>query len=198
MVVPNCLKTTICPNCGYSLVGLPEGGKCPECGRENDQDEIVLYGWGRGYREHLGNARGARMWWLLVILAFFLFAFLPQSIILRGSVRGLGPLFVLVMLVGPKLFHLIRRQKLLFPGRSQIRMNGAACVQYDTLPTPGLEMELLRAHGWVIPTAAALLLFLAHFLGHVAAAWVWIFCPILAGVAIWFWVACAGFGGDWR
>jgi|GEM_PF-6800655 len=39
------LRLRQCPNCGYSLEGLPASGACPECGSKYSEDEIVLYGW---------------------------------------------------------------------------------------------------------------------------------------------------------
>lgn len=38
-------QVELCPDCGYSLWGLPSQGTCPECGFRYDQQMIVLYGW---------------------------------------------------------------------------------------------------------------------------------------------------------
>ena len=51
----NPLRVEVCPDCGYSLEGLPEEGHCPECGRRYDSSLIVLYGWGRDDHANVGN-----------------------------------------------------------------------------------------------------------------------------------------------
>lgn len=38
------LELTQCPNCDYSLTGLPEEGVCPECGSRYDQQFVILQG----------------------------------------------------------------------------------------------------------------------------------------------------------
>ncbi len=40
----NPLQLDCCPDCGYSLHGLPDRGMCPECGLEYGPDLIILYG----------------------------------------------------------------------------------------------------------------------------------------------------------
>ncbi|HTL28711.1 MAG TPA: hypothetical protein VL282_05815 [Tepidisphaeraceae bacterium] len=44
-------RCVLCPQCGYSLEGLPDRGNCPECGFEYSTDFIVLYGSGQGGRK---------------------------------------------------------------------------------------------------------------------------------------------------
>src|SRR6478672_9315375 len=34
----------VCGDCGYSLKGLPEEGRCPECGAAYSPDVLVLWG----------------------------------------------------------------------------------------------------------------------------------------------------------
>jgi hypothetical protein len=61
-----------CPECGYSLTGLPDQGVCPECGHDYDQSMLVLHGAARGRFAEFGNAttRGAigRVAWVFCCL----------------------------------------------------------------------------------------------------------------------------------
>jgi hypothetical protein len=58
---PDPLRLDRCPDCGYLLTGLPEQGICPECAFAYSPEMIVLYGWGRGQRANITNARGWRV-----------------------------------------------------------------------------------------------------------------------------------------
>lgn len=59
------LRLRQCPNCGYSLEGLPASGACPECGTKYSEDEIVLYGWDTRWRFQVRSAQEARNYAIL-------------------------------------------------------------------------------------------------------------------------------------
>jgi hypothetical protein len=65
------LGLTVCPECGYSLAGLPGEGVCPECGERYDQQYVVLFG---ETPEGVGKAHGwAGLFLSLAAVAFVLF-----------------------------------------------------------------------------------------------------------------------------
>jgi hypothetical protein len=52
------LRLDVCPACGYALEGLPEVGRCPECGFDYRPGVIVLHGFGTG----ISTARSRSAW----------------------------------------------------------------------------------------------------------------------------------------
>jgi hypothetical protein len=131
------------------------------------------------------------MWSMLLVIGFcFVLPFWRH-----GNFRGPTDMIsfcIFVIILGPRLLYLLHRQQSSFPGPTQIRLNDKWCVQYDTLPNPGLGAELYKAHGWVIPMAAAVVIAILGITHQFPQVLTWIYCPILMGVAVYLWIV------NWR
>jgi len=58
------LAPPMCPQCGYTLKGLPAEGHCPECGLTYGAEQIVFYAWGQQPSTRKSPA------WFIALLAF--------------------------------------------------------------------------------------------------------------------------------
>jgi hypothetical protein len=58
----------VCVECDYSLVGLPMGARCPECGAQSDPQVITLCGWSP---ESIATARSGQLAWYIVAAVIF-------------------------------------------------------------------------------------------------------------------------------
>jgi hypothetical protein len=80
----------VCPDCGYCLKGLPEEGRCPECGFAYDRELIVVYGFAAndpaGHRLRDQSFPRKRLWTALAI------ATIPALIIGFSGMASLGGL----------------------------------------------------------------------------------------------------------
>jgi hypothetical protein len=87
-------NTERCNECGYLLAGLPDSGRCPECGQTYDQSLITLNGWG-GHTRYMSGF-GQRGWRsvLAVIWPGFVFWLLFLNVLRRSH----GPLWLVIAL----------------------------------------------------------------------------------------------------
>jgi uncharacterized protein YjiS (DUF1127 family) len=176
------VPTSICPNCGYSLIGLNSIGTCPECGRSFDQSEMILYGWARGSHETVANAKKSRVAWVAVSSLLVL---LFQSPVLIFDSRYLSA--IIAISLASAIYLLWRRQEISHPGLVQIRLNDIGCVQYDDLAGSSIIRDGFRAHGWLIAIAVALWLVYDRVNGRLGpiAIWIWLAAVAVAGVIAW-------------
>jgi uncharacterized membrane protein YjdF len=63
-----------CPECGYSLLGSPDEGNCPECGANYDQSVMILHGAATGKHASIGNVRSRELWRFLLVPSLFVIA----------------------------------------------------------------------------------------------------------------------------
>jgi len=78
-----------CANCGYSLRGLPAWTLCPECGRVQDRDEIVLWGWSP--RSRLKRRPARRRWWVAAGVFLLLSITYIMGMVVFGPEGAAGP-----------------------------------------------------------------------------------------------------------
>lgn len=145
--IPACLALNVCPNCGYSLVGLAEQGKCPECGRDYAPGEIILYGYGCGTYENLMTTRPSRLWGLWVGAASTVFI---QSAAFYSELGKYGLILVGFLGAIPPTYLYWRRTHVGHPAPVQVRIGPTGCVQYTDLAPPSPLDALLSSNFWVI------------------------------------------------
>lgn len=130
------LRLRYCPDCGYLLHGLPELGRCPECGFDYDRRMIVLYGWAWGSNAQVSNAR---IGWASLALLMSLVGGIPLLInfLFRKSWWGAG--IVTVVFTIPQFILLWRRKESESPLPSQLRLLPEGFAQRDGFGTVRLK-----------------------------------------------------------
>ncbi|MFT3788567.1 MAG: hypothetical protein QM770_20745 [Tepidisphaeraceae bacterium] len=128
-----------CPNCGYSMVGLPRGHACPECGESVAPDEIVLWGFGHGsLSNHFTSRTAAGAVGLLLVINS---ATLSQAVLtwVRGyRWAALALVAVPAVLIG----WVLRRRHLTLQngdGLVQVRISPAGLGQSNGKGRPKLQ-----------------------------------------------------------
>jgi hypothetical protein len=192
--IPASLASAVCANCGYSLTGLTGIRVCPECGKEYDESEVVLYGWARGRHENLANTKRTRLVWVLLSSFAFIVFQLP-SLALGGTRYDLLIFAAMAVSAGLLLF---RRSESGHPGLIQVRLSDRGCVQYDNLHAPSAIGELARSHGWVVPLVAAIVLLILPRGRMIDPIQFWIWFPLSIIAVPIAWRACRKFRAKMR
>jgi hypothetical protein len=110
-------RVIVCPQCGYSLEGLPERGICPECGFSYSPSIVVLYGHGQGGKK---TWSGGFKFAYIVYMAVILGIGFAMPFIRRPFAPFAQPVVVLLFAVG---FALHRRQlRREMPAECQLRL----------------------------------------------------------------------------
>jgi hypothetical protein len=141
------LRLAFCPQCDYSLQGLPDAGTCPECGREYDQAFVVLRGKPTG-----GNSPAATLWFFagIALLLFVLHLLHPGTL--------LDP--VILLIVGVPLLAmgiaLVGSQCSVRPGEVLLWLSASGIGQQSPLIPGSLSA---RSHRWLGYVSQLVLLF---------------------------------------
>lgn len=178
--IPESLQTGVCPNCGYSLSGLPGVGVCPECGGTYDGNEVVVYGYARGRHANIGNTTPS--------IALRIVALWIAIIALQSPRFRIDPFswLIVALLLPQGIYQFFRRKQVTHPGLIQVRIGERGCVQYDDLGGPSVFRDLFWAYGWIFYAAAAIVLALCVREGRIdlSRAGIWIvFLVIFAAIA---------------
>jgi hypothetical protein len=119
----------LCPHCGYSLTGLPDEGRCPECGRAYDQRALILHGTALGDHANMGNASPRRLVWILLAATFPLMHF--GCLASTDAAWGGAALTVVVLMAANHLLVLLKRWNNPRPGLVQVCLSPWGCLQID-------------------------------------------------------------------
>jgi hypothetical protein len=121
----------ICPECGYSLRGLPGEGRCPECGAAYDGTMIVVYGMRPHSRFGAPSRSRTGLWWnICLVLVFLYLAFLNRH---GGPLMAMLSVAWALDLVFGELRSRLGMRHSPFPAPSQVVCISAGCRQREDL-----------------------------------------------------------------
>lgn len=150
---PPTLKTTICPNCGYKLDGLPDEGTCPECGHGYDQSAVFLYGWPRGGSQNLALVKRSRIPLALIGAV----GWIPYLLL---SQKSPAMLFWFAVAMSPMILStvwgLIHRGNDDRPGTIEVCLSANGLAQYNDRTDTPPALQLFSRWAWTLPLLVAL------------------------------------------
>ncbi|MCA9290369.1 MAG: hypothetical protein KDA25_04520 [Phycisphaerales bacterium] len=99
-----------CPQCGYSLIGLPSPGQCPECGFGFDERTFTLRGVPRGMR--MMSPWRALCWILIAVVGWFALQIgVMLTMALGAAGFGIATILVIAVLAGAGLLIMTSRRE---------------------------------------------------------------------------------------
>ena len=178
----------VCPECGYSLVGSPDEGKCPECGGGYDQKVMILHGAALGNKANLGNASPRKFWALTFWMLFQVWYFGHQTFDYRHRLLSLAVAGIWLALFFRFLIRRLSNQR---PGLIQVYLSPRGCLQLENATDPLAIMVMNRL---IIPiiTLVVLVWALVTMNGTARIMWGSVISIVLFAVCIFEWYRIKG------
>lgn len=184
-----------CPDCGYSLVGLPLEGTCPECGQTYAQGTVILRGWGRGRMANFLTAP-TRIFALMSLP--WVFALLCAALSLNVSAVTLRvPSFLGFMFMAAFTGIEIawRANRGVDAPPMQVRLNALGCAQSLNLDRQRDALQILLT--WLMPGVGVAYFAFQVLILKEPIPWALLFFMIAIGLAV-AWTRRRAGKHDWR